>query len=184
MASNLLFKKKEINLKNSFIKLLKTFSICILLSTITSLFLKERLFINNSPSVNIGLYWKDNNIKNLNKDDIVFYKMTPAIRQFLKDSNILKEEHKFILKKVGGIEGDHIIIKDDKLFINDIFIYNVIGTTSDRKDLKPIENLDYILQKDEYFLIGDIEKSYDSRYFGVIKKEDIVGKGKLLFSPK
>ncbi|MDD7411467.1 signal peptidase I [Fusobacterium gastrosuis] len=178
---SLLLKNKRITKKNLLKRIFFQLSVCIVISFIATIYLRNKIYINNSPSVPVGFYLKkDQDI--YFKNNVVFFKVPDNIRRFLKELNLIKEENKYILKKIGGVEGDHIIIKDKKLYINDIFIYEVIEHTFNGVPLNPIENLDYVLKENEYFLIGDLKESYDSRYFGVVQKEQLEGKGKLLLS--
>ncbi|KDE62772.1 signal peptidase I [Fusobacterium necrophorum] len=181
MFLDLLWKNKEITTKTLLKRIFFQLLICIIISFIATIYLRNKIYINNSPSVPVGFYLKKEQDIYF-KDNIVFFKVPDNVRRFLKELNLIKEENKYILKKIGGVEGDHIVIKDKKLYINDVFIYEVIEHTFHKIPLNPIENLDYILKEDEYFLIGDLKESYDSRYFGVVKKEQIEGKGKLLLS--
>ncbi|SDB16709.1 signal peptidase I [Fusobacterium necrophorum] len=181
MFLDLLWKNKEITTKTLLKRIFFQLLICIIISFIATIYLRNKIYINNSPSVPVGFYLKKEQDIYF-KDNIVFFKVPDNVGRFLKELNLIKEENKYILKKIGGVEGDHIVIKDKKLYINDVFIYEVIEHTFHKIPLNPIENLDYILKEDEYFLIGDLKESYDSRYFGVVKKEQIEGKGKLLLS--
>lgn len=181
MFLDLLWKNKEITTKTLLKRIFFQLLICIIISFIATIYLRNKIYINNSPRVPVGFYLKKEQDIYF-KDNIVFFKVPDNVRRFLKELNLIKEENKYILKKIGGVEGDHIVIKDKKLYINDVFIYEVIEHTFHKIPLNPIENLDYILKEDEYFLIGDLKESYDSRYFGVVKKEQIEEKGKLLLS--
>ncbi len=75
-----------------------------------------------------------------------------------------------IVKRVIGKPGDHIVIKDKQVDINDLalietYIKNPISTDG---------SVDLILKDDEYYVLGDNrDKSTDSRFFGAIKKSDI-----------
>ena len=75
-----------------------------------------------------------------------------------------------IVKRVIGKPGDRIVIKDKKVYINDLaliepYIKNPISTDG---------SVDLILKDDEYYVLGDNrDKSTDSRFFGAIKKSDI-----------
>ena len=43
-----------------------------------------------------------------------------------------------------------------------------------------IEDTRYVLKKDEYYLMGDTETSFDSRYLGILNKKDFRYEMKLL----
>lgn len=84
-----------------------------------------------------------------------------------------------IIKRLIGLPGDHIIIKSGKLEINGNYI-----SEDYIKDNFTYGNIDIILGKNEYFVLGDNrELSYDSRKAGPIKKGDIIGKVVLKWYP-
>ena len=63
-----------------------------------------------------------------------------------------------------------MIEKDNKTFILDESSYLPPGT-------KTPGNIKVVLKKGEYFVLGDNRaRSYDSRYFGPISRNEIVGK--------
>lgn len=81
-----------------------------------------------------------------------------------------------IIKRVIGVPGDKISIKDNKVVLN--------GQELAEEYIKePMEALDMdeiTLGENDYFLMGDNRNnSYDSRLHGVIKKHEI--RGKVLF---
>lgn len=73
-----------------------------------------------------------------------------------------------VVKRVIGIATDTVSINESKLYVNGEFKYDLEeGKFSDKN---------YFIQEGEFFVIGDnINNSYDSRYFGKITKEDIIG---------
>lgn len=79
----------------------------------------------------------------------------------------------YIVKRIIGIPGDTIQIKDNVLYRNDarlleFYIKDQDWMTSD---------ISVTLQEDQYFLMGDNRNhSTDSRSFGVVSKDDIFGK--------
>ena len=81
-----------------------------------------------------------------------------------------KGHEEIIVKRVIGKPGDHIVIKDKQVYINDLaliepYIKNPLSTDG---------NVDLTLNDDEYYVLGDNrDKSTDSRFFGAIKKSDI-----------
>jgi signal peptidase I len=75
------------------------------------------------------------------------------------------------IKRIIALPNEHIKIQDGEILIDDkiLRIKYIKGNISG--------NVDLVLKEDEYFVLGDnIEKSYDSRHFGPIKKDDILGK--------
>lgn len=75
-----------------------------------------------------------------------------------------------ISKRVVAMEGDHVVIRDGKLYINDIedsFDENVIY----------LGTMDLVVPENSYFVMGDNRmNSTDSRIFGCINDDDIIGK--------
>ena len=77
------------------------------------------------------------------------------------------------IKRIVGTPGDNVFIDSNgKIFVNnkELIIQNVdIASNS--------ENFNINLMKDEYFLVGDNRNnSFDSRLFGPISIERIIGK--------
>ena len=108
-----------------------------------------------------------------NGDILILYKLS-KIKRF--DVIVLHEEkdNEKIIKRVIGMPGDTVAIKDGEIYINDEKIDDeyAYGMTSDYERIT--------LKSDEYFILGDNRLiSKDSRYFGPIKEKEI--KGKVVF---
>ncbi len=108
-----------------------------------------------------------------NGDILILYKLS-KINRF--DVIVLHEEkdNEKIIKRVIGMPGDTVAIKDGEIYINDEKIDDeyAYGMTSDYDRIT--------LKSDEYFILGDNRLiSKDSRYFGPIKEKEI--KGKVVF---
>ncbi len=107
----------------------------------------------------------------LNNNDILLLYKLGSIKRF--DIVVLDEayDNEKIIKRVIGMPGETVSIKNDKIYINGKVIDNsfAYGTTS---DVDKIE-----LGEDEYFILGDNRLiSKDSRYFGPVTKSEIIGK--------
>ena len=77
-----------------------------------------------------------------------------------------------VIKRIIGLPGEHVILQDGKIYINGHLLHEGYITTL----IKTEGEFDYILDKDEYILLGDNrEDSLDSRdeRFGVVKKKEI-----------
>lgn len=100
---------------------------------------------------------------------------------------------KFMVKRVIGLPGEKIEYKNNILYINDEpFEEKYLGSDVETEDflvsgskvytvnynVDTLENLESdIIPEDMYLVLGDNrQNSEDSRYYGLIKKEDIIGK--------
>ena len=80
-------------------------------------------------------------------------------------------EDEIIIKRIIGMPNDTVEIKNGKIYVNDEEIEEeyAYGQTSDYDKIT--------LKDDEYFILGDNRPiSKDSRYFGPVKEDEIIGK--------
>ena len=91
-------------------------------------------------------------------------------------TNLLQEDgtYKDLVKRVIATEGDHLVIKDFKVYVNGKVIEEpYIGEQYTSGDI------DIIIPENKIFAMGDNrEKSLDSRYdeVGLVDEEDLMGK--------
>lgn len=88
----------------------------------------------------------------------------------------INQKDKIMVKRVIGLPGEHIEYKDNKLYVNgSLILENNISVET--KDFK-LEDIGYeTIPKDMYFVLGDNRNnSSDSREFGLVKKDEIIGK--------
>ena len=85
----------------------------------------------------------------------------------------ITEESSFI-KRVQGVPGDHIdFVTPDSIRINngdEVYLLYGIGQNIILSQL-----IDGRIPENYYFLVGDNRPSLDSRYFGFVHKDEIVG---------
>lgn len=83
----------------------------------------------------------------------------------------------FVLKKVAGLPGDKLQISNQQVFINGAIVANGFGNAIlYAKKPKEFEK-EEVIPAAHYFVIGTNVLSNDSRYWGYLPKEQIVGKG-------
>lgn len=95
-----------------------------------------------------------------------------AIRTTLTDIDrfdvvVIKYENKYLVKRVIGLPGDTVAYKDNKLFINNEYIYTNYGSGS-------TQDFEVTLDNSHYWCMGDNrEHSSDSRVYGPFAKNKI-----------
>lgn len=90
---------------------------------------------------------------------------------------ISNDETKYMIKRIVGLPGDFVEYKDNKLYINGEVTNEYFDTEGKTADFS-LSQLEYdVIPDDYYFVMGDNrENSLDSRYYGLIKKDQILGK--------
>ena len=82
-----------------------------------------------------------------------------------------EKEGEIIIKRIIGMPKDTVSIKDNTVYVNGEELEEdyAYGETSDYEEIT--------LGDDEYFILGDNRPiSKDSRYFGPVKEDEIIGK--------
>jgi len=122
----------------------------------------------------------------LNQGDIVIvnkliYRISDIQRN---DIVILSQNEKYMVKRVVGLPGEMIEYKNNYIIVN--------GVTYKENFIKDVNTNDFSLKdlgydtipKDMYLVLGDNrEDSLDSRSYGLVSKDDIVGKAWLRIYP-
>ena len=88
------------------------------------------------------------------------------------------DDTKYLIKRVIGLPGDSISIRDNTLYINgELYVENYLNEGLEYDDFE-LSSLGYTTIPDNmYLVLGDNrEDSLDSREIGLIKKENIIGK--------
>ena len=166
-------KKKPNKIRNSILNML---SLIIVFVALFSYFTKNYA-INRSASIPTGIY-KLLPIDEIKKGDTLIFNAEPEVVNFLLKRGYLSKYTKGFIKKVGAIEGDTVEINDN-LIINGIVVKEKLPKYDSLGRELPLKKGTYTLKKDEYFMLGDHIKSFDSSYMGVIKKDQIKNKAKL-----
>ena len=89
-----------------------------------------------------------------------------------------RTDERSIIKRVIGLPGDHVVISESIVYVNGEAIDEPYARTT------TAGNFDLVVPEGEYFVLGDNRHiSLDSRYFGTIKKSEIIGAAFMRFYP-
>jgi signal peptidase I len=118
------------------------------------------------------------NAHDVNRGDLVVFERPPGeTDQSVKD----------LIKRVVGLPGDAIVIKDNAVYVNGTQLdegYLPEGTITKQGRLDCEDASPCMVPDDSVWVMGDNrEHSYDSRYFGTIKENTIVGRAFLRIWP-
>ncbi|MFH1457127.1 MAG: signal peptidase I [Patescibacteria group bacterium] len=112
--------------------------------------------------------------------DEISYRLNQPVRGEIIVFHHPPGEKSFYIKRLIGMPGERIVIKDSKVKIYnqqnpDGFVLDESKYLSN--DIRFYDDVDTTLAENEYFVMGDNRmSSLDSRRFGPILREDIVGR--------
>lgn len=115
------------------------------------------------------------------REILLLTKNNRNIKRF--DVIVLTFEGERLVKRVVGLPGEHLKYVNNQLYVNDNLIEdsfsNSITSSFD------IKELGYeVIPDNHYFVLGDNRsESKDSRFFGMVDIDDIVGKTKFRLYP-
>ncbi|AQS58639.1 signal peptidase I [Desulforamulus ferrireducens] len=152
-----------------------TVVIALVLSLVVRTYIAEARWIPSEsmlPTLKVGdhllidkAYYK---LRGLERGDIVVFQAPPTA-----------QEDKDLIKRVIGLPGEKIAIKDGIVYINDQPLDESYIFEKPHSDFNAI-----IIPEDKVFVMGDNRNnSYDSRYWGTLPMENIIGKAILLYYP-
>lgn len=122
--------------------------------------------------------------------DVIIVSKTSKIERF--DQIVFQSpiEDELYIKRVIGLPGDTVEMKDDVLYVNGK-AYEESYVNRQTEELRTTENFtleallgEATVPKDTYFVLGDNRlKSSDSRHYGFISHEAVYGESKLTVYP-
>ncbi|WP_116963301.1 signal peptidase I [Fastidiosibacter lacustris] len=127
-----------------------------------------------TPSMPQGWYFTYPVIA-LDKGDNVVFMPNTQTEDYVVERGWLPTGVPFI-KKVVGLPGDFLCIKDQSVYINEKWIASVYIKDDKGRSL-PVFRYCAQIPKDQYFMQGVAHShSFDSRYYGLVSRNQIVSK--------
>ena len=158
--------KKSVDKKKKIIKEIISYALIILLVIVIRIFIFEPVKVDG---VSMDTTLADGQVLILNK---LRYKMVDIKRY---DIVVAYVDGTKVVKRVIGLPNEVVEIKNNKLYINGKEEKDFAKTPSDDFKMSDIGLVK--VPGDSYLLMGDNRsQSYDSREFGPVKKEDIIGR--------
>ena len=138
--------------------------------------------VNITDSIPLGLY-RITEIKELKNNFVIFCPDDRPVFQQARnrgyiDSGFCKGCYGYLMKKVVAIKGDEISVTDEGVFVNHqrLPFSKPISTDGLNRPLPQWRMSNYQLKEDELLVMtNQSEWSFDSRYYGPVRKGQIKG---------
>lgn len=126
--------------------------------------------INESPSLPRGLY-----VRRLGAEprrgEIVALPQPAVAQPYLRGLGMPSEV--LLIKRVGAVQGDEVCASGGRVTTPGRVV--AVGRRDGRGVRLPVWRGCRRLARDELFLLGDTPSSFDSRYFGPVRRADVAG---------
>lgn len=127
---------------------------------------------NASASVPIGLYHVVSGVPK--RGDFVLVRTQKSVAA-LADRRHYLPQNVPLIKRVAAMEGDNICVSKQTVSINGKAVVQRFKRDSKGR-LLPAWSVCQRLKEGEYFLLADAKDSFDSRYFGAVSEDHIIGR--------
>lgn len=82
----------------------------------------------------------------------------------------------YVFRVVGG-SGDHVVIRDGKIYVNDLPLAEPYLANSQQARRYSAGTSDFQVPTNHVFVLGDNrENALDGRFWGTVPREDVIGK--------
>lgn len=129
------------------------------------------LIYNPSPSVPVGLYWRDSGAPRIG--DLVSVQSVNAAPVYVRARDFSDRTDKFI-KRIAATSGQVVCAQDDHISIDGAQVVTRLAHDKMGRAL-PSWSGCRTLKADEVFLLGDTDDSFDGRYWGPVSLRAVDG---------
>jgi signal peptidase I len=124
------------------------------------------------------------------KDQVLAERLSTKFVEVLRGEVVIfkhpQDPNKLLIKRVVGLPGEKIRLSNGLVYINDIALdepYLALGVKTSQEQFFQ-EGIEYKIPSDSYVMLGDNRpKSTDSREWGYVSKDTIVGRAVLIYYP-
>jgi conjugative transfer signal peptidase TraF len=139
--------------------------------------IESPFYINYSASEPVGFYYKTQFDGCLQKGELVFLEVPRQARPYLWGRGWMRPGE-LLLKNVGAIAGDQILITTTAIYINEKYIGPIRKRDSQNRPL-PVLRGNFEIEPGNFLPIAtNRPNSFDGRYFGPVSQCLIRGKAK------
>ncbi len=148
--------------------------IIVLICVIIPLLYKVGFRINVTGSMSKGLYFLQFP-NGLNRDAFVTVKLPKEQLLLGIQRQYIESEDTVLLKRLIALPGDNVIVCGSQIIVNGIFTYQAPRFTRDKhnREMNLVKDGIYLCGKNDYWVLGMDDLSWDSRYFGPVEIENI-----------
>ncbi len=117
--------------------------------------------------------------------DEISYRVNDPVRGDVVIFKYPKNPKQYFIKRVIGLPGETLIINEEgKVFIKEVGAETLITISEPYVKFTKSDAVELTLKADEYFMMGDNRAgSYDSRMWGAVNRDLIVGKALVRLFP-
>ncbi len=133
---------------------------------------KPPMILNETPSMAKGAYVRVDDVARLKRGDIIAMAINGQSRDYLV-KQLGYPDDTMLIKRVAGISGDLVCRRETAVTIGSKAI--VAARMDKHGNSLPAWGGCRVLLPNEVFLLGDHASSFDSRYFGPVTKDELVG---------
>jgi conjugative transfer signal peptidase TraF len=135
----------------------------------------SHLIYNGTSSMPLGLYWLARvPSHDLHRDDIVAFQIPPNVQRLVRARNYLPDSA-LLLKPIVAAEGDLVCTEGGILRVNGTVLGEVLREDTSGRPL-PQETWCGPVPEDAVFVASPHPRSFDSRTFGLVPVNAILGK--------